>query len=83
MVTIYKPLLLFLGFLTLPFSLPFPSFPAQRSFPPSPTPPTYAYNMPIHLLYVGLYCTISIYTGFATRDDAYDVMLGKGKVNGV
>ena len=32
--------------------------------------------MPIELSSIGPYCTISSYTGFATRDDAYDVMLG-------
>jgi len=25
--------------------------------------------------YIGLYCTISSYTGFATYDDAYDVII--------
>jgi len=31
--TIYKPSLLYLGFLTLAFSPPFPSFPTPPSFP--------------------------------------------------
>ena len=45
--TIYKPSSLYLGFLTLPFSIltgPAYSFPL-------PIPPIYAYNMPIQLLY--------------------------------
>jgi len=55
--TIYKPSLLYLGFLTLPFSPLFspphfslfsrPHLPA----PSLPTPPIYAYNTPIQLLY--------------------------------
>ena len=36
----------------------------------------YVYNMSIELSSIGPYCTISSYTGFATRDDAYDVMSG-------
>ena len=50
MATVYKPSLLYLGFLTLPFS---PSFfpPSHLPSPRLPTPPIYAYNMPIQLLY--------------------------------
>ena len=28
-----------------------------------------------HSCFIGLYCTISSYTGFATRDDVYDVII--------
>ena len=57
MATVYKPSLLYLGFLALPFSPifppPFPSFPAPPSFSSLPTDPSmYAYNMPIQLLYM-------------------------------
>ena len=72
------PSLLYPGFLTLPFTLllfhPFSSFPAPPSFSLSPL-----LYMPIiypHNGYIGLYCTISSYTGSAARDDAYDAMLG-------
>ena len=47
-----------------------PSFPAPAFLPP--LSPRLVY-MPIICPYS---CTISSYTGFATRDDAYDVMLG-------
>jgi len=75
---IYKPSLLYLGFLTLPFSpfspLRFPCFPAS-TFVPLLSP--LLLYMPIicpYSCYMGLYCTIPSYkpTGFVTRDDAYD-----------
>ena len=60
--TIYKPSLLYFGFLTLPFFALFyspssfpPSPPHLPSFPLFPTPPTHAYNMPIQLHYIQLY----------------------------
>ena len=46
----------------------FPSFPIPIFHPPLPTPHIYAYNMPIQLSYIGLYCTISSCTDFATRN---------------
>jgi len=60
-----------LRFLSLPvFSPPlfYPSAPPS-SFPLSPTASIYV------CCYIGLYSTISTYTGFATRDDAYDVII--------
>ena len=69
--------LLYLGFLTLPFLPPFspPPFPCFRA------PAVLPFLSPL-LLYTSRpiicphSCTIYSYTGFATRDDAYDVMLG-------
>ena len=83
MATIYKPFLLYLAFITL--TLPFPSLFSPHFFPPFPThlsppslPTPHAYNMPIQLLYrpVLHYTQHSSGAGFATRDDAYDVMSG-------
>jgi len=49
-------------------------------FPPSsphlPLPSIYMSIICQYSCYIGLYHTISSYTGFATCDDAYDVMLG-------
>jgi len=55
----------------LPFSI------LQHPHLPSPSLPLLLY-MPIicpYSCYIGLYSTISTYTGFATRDDAYDVII--------
>ena len=64
------PWLSYTSFLTPSFAVPFLSFLAPFYFPTLPTPPIYAYNMSILPHYIQLN-----YTGFATRDDAYDVML--------
>ena len=56
--------------------LSFPYFSAPPSFPLSTHS---SYNMPIirpYSCYIGLYCTISSCTGFATRDNAKHVTLG-------
>ena len=73
--TIYKPSFLYFGFLTLPF---FALFYSPSSFPSSPPHLPFPYfplllHMPIICPYS---CTISSYTGFATGDGAYDIMLG-------
>ena len=66
---IYKPSLLYLGFLTLPFSLHFFS----SLFPPSLHPPSFPLSPLLYMLvvcpyscYIGLHCTRSTSTGFAT-----------------
>ena len=50
--------------------LPFPSFPAPPFLLPSPTHMICPYSC-----YIGLYCTISSYTGVATRDDVLPIQL--------
>ena len=70
--TICKPSLLYLGFLTLPFSPSFLPFP----FPSSPewewerggilSPLSHSSYICLHSCYIGVHCTISTYTGFAT-----------------
>ena len=55
----------------LPFSI------LQHPHLPSPSLPLLLYMSMIcpYSCYIGLYSTISSYTGFATRDDAYDVII--------
>ena len=67
--------LLYLGLVTLPFflslSFSFHPFYLLHLHPPTLSP--LLLYMPVICPYS---CTISSYTGFATGDDAYDVMLG-------
>ena len=68
--TIYKPSLLYLGFLTLPFSRsPFSLFPL-RQLPPTSTHSSY--NMPIQLLYTALHYIHLLYRlRYPRRRQAY------------
>ena len=60
-----------LHFLSSPYFLPLPFFPPSPPRLPSIPLPTPIYTPIIcpYSCYVGLYCTISSYTGFAIRDD--------------
>jgi len=71
----HKPSQLFLGFLARPFLPSFYLTPRTAFLPPLSTFFLYMPMICPHSCYIGLYCTISSYTGFATRDDVYDVII--------